>query len=214
MLFQDFKHQQTEIYNSIKQSKEIFKLEGSKPTIKNKENILIALQYENNFSEKLSKISFEIAEIMHSTKYYPLNIHTTISTHTDLNLLPKLSDIIEKVISQHKYNIQIKFNEVLYNQDSVILAGDSNEDFINIANDIIQEASLNNIELRYPKLSHITLARFAKEITEESVKENLIQLMNSINLLETIKINTITIGTAKTRDNTFSFEKFKLFKLK
>lgn len=203
MTYKDFRTKQESIYKDFENAKSSIIVGGLKPKISQQTTLsgyLIICRHKSNVSEKASKFSQMVSEIVPSLIYYPKHIHTTVSAiqiaeHTALDegLLKKLVQIVNNVKSKSR-PFEIDYTKWLINSNSIIAEGHCNEDFFNLADTIVKEASKIDIELRYPYMSHITVSRFFEAINENEKLEKLVKLVDETEPLGVSKINKLEIG--------------------
>jgi hypothetical protein len=181
MRFRKFLDNQESLYYEISHEiKDVEKL-GLNPRsslVSGERGVMIALNYENAVLDKISQISITINKIIPSVIYKKNNLHTTVVSSPVNEISEGMPDyknifikILDKVFSVKKYNIKVNFNRWLLSRESLILAGLPNRDFFYLANAIIEEAKLFHLELKYPKMTHITLSRFTKAMASDEIKD-------------------------------------------
>lgn len=122
-----------------------------------------------DFDKELEDIYSKVNKALESTPYklLPFNmLHSTISVSKSNSVKKDLSTI-SKICADSKSNlnlIRFKFKEILYNADSVILAGYPNDNYWNFCETIVKELNRQtSMEFRLPKMAHITLARISNQ---------------------------------------------------
>lgn len=178
---------------------------------------LIGINHEINITEKVSEISTNISSIAEGVvQYDEKNIHTTISPYllepivkeSDDETIKTLKDIVNKVINSSKWDISMTFKKVLMNQDSIIALGYPTDSFIELSHEINKLAATEGIELRMPKMAHITVARFTEVLGTDTLShiKTFIEKSNS-EVLGVSKIKNMFVGFFKTDINGFYLEK-------
>lgn len=182
MTFQDFLQKQDAIYNDFRSFMNDAKSNGCTiPKVESKTRHGFILSFD--FGNQLQDIHIKINTALETTPYKPLTfdiLHSTVSvskSNVELNDLTS----INKIYADFKNNldsVSFEFREILYNADSVILAGYPNNYYWQFCEAIVEQLnSQTTMEFRLPKMAHIT---FARTFNQEDVRldENLIAEIN------------------------------------
>ncbi len=156
MDFEEFLTKQESIYEKFRDVTSLQK-EGLVPKIpKQQGGYLIAYRYPNKVIDALGEFSHQVSKIVPAIVYDRTNAHTTISDFQVQNdfspensTLEGLSKIVHANLPLPK-DVSINYIEWLLNQNTGILAGQPNQSFFEGANQIVNYANQNNIQLRSP----------------------------------------------------------------
>ena len=147
---------------------------------------LIALRHPKEITEPIEALSRRITETVPALMYDKANIHTTLALYRagpyfspDESVLEDLAACVQDALPQLE-SPRIRYEEWLYNQDSVIIKGEAKADFFRLANTIfasLQQAGIG--EIRVPWGGHITVSRFSEARSPDQLGA-FFQLMKSI----------------------------------
>lgn len=200
MDYDDFLKKQNIIYGEIGDYSLRLLKEGIHSKISEKQvaGYLIICRHSIKIAQLVHEFSMKINKLIPSTLYIPKKVHTTISTipvdHDNKN-----TDILKKAISSvaQERPFKITFHKWLVAKDAIIAAGTPDEQFFRIVDMIKRTAAKDGLFLRYPKMAHITTARF-KEICTDRVKlKKLLELVNKQKPLGVSRINKIEAAYIK-----------------
>ena len=167
MDIEDFLTKQEEVYARFRNTSKV-QSEGTKPNLPNQQGgYLIIFKHAEEISEKIGDFSRKISQSIPLMAYDSKTIHTTISDYNiseifnpDKNILDNICDSVNSIAVG---KLKIGYNEWLYNQDTVLVAGYPNEIFLDISKSIYWSAIQKGINLRMPWGAHITAGRFTKQ---------------------------------------------------
>jgi len=193
--FNAWKTKQQEIYNRF--SKGNGGIEKTVPNIPESQGgYLILLRHPEEVSEKAASFSDRISNCIPALNYDRDTIHTTISDYClsedfepDQSILRKLCDAVLPIGDSSI----IDYTSWLYNPNTVIVAGNPNRQFLEIAEEIRTNAQMNGIELRLPWGAHITTNRFTEERTRKELSD-FVKLMQEAPVLGVSKPQSIEVG--------------------
>lgn len=213
--FQDYVTRQNRIYEEIREGGAKLKLEGAKPNqdiLNGFDSYLIALRHSLDVNERVESLSKRIGSQVPSIVYSKENCHTTISGYL---ILPPGSESEERILSVLRVIVQeaiggissvnINFDRWLYSQDSVIAAGQPNREVFLLSRKIVELGAREGIELKLPKMAHITTARFTKEGKSKELDE-VIRLIENEPPLGTSSEMLIAVGYAVISSEGFCFD--------
>lgn len=212
MTYEEFLHSQNDIYTEIEQAGNSLVASGVQAKIASAKIPLIYYRYGDSFVDKLAKISQTVGDIVPALTYSANTIHTTISTlptGVDSN---KISAELGN-IDLEKFNPQVRFTGVIYNQDSVIAKGLPNRDFFELAVAITELMNGLGIQVRLPKMAHITLARFKKNVTDKTILGKLQSYLSEVELNDEVLPISVSVGEFTMTDNSLSLKTIQSFDL-
>jgi 2'-5' RNA ligase len=222
MDFDKFLLNQKKLYEDI--SNEIVDVQklGVEPSprmFNGEEGIMVALKYPKIFSEKLVNISEKINGLSPSIIYDETNLHTTVTSigtnidQSNNEVRIVIQKALHTVIKTINLRIRIVFFKWLLTRESLILAGIPNKDFYILAESIINYCAKEGVCLKYPKMSHITVARFTK--VQSAVKvEKLIDFVQKIKLFGEIYPEKIYVGSFNNSAKGIIVDKYKEYSVK
>ena len=209
MTFNEFQDIRDGIYKDFEIAKSNITTDGLDPKIPQATSLhgYVICRHPSEIAEKASNFSQEVAEIVPSLIFTPQHIHTTINVIPENivfndTVLEKLVQVIDGVRSKIS-PFEINFTKWAVNQNSIIAQGYSDKMFFNIADLIVNEARKMSIELKYPRMSHVTITRFLEPTKEQSKLEKLIKLVDKTEPLGISKINTLEVGFVDYREGRF-----------
>lgn len=218
MKYTDFLEKQNIIYNEFKDTSRI-KIEGLKPNIEeNKGGYVIVLRHPTNIINKINNVTSKIYKEVKCIKYDENNIHTTLAVYNqsiDFKADTKILDLIVNIAERNILLIKeakIRYNECLMNENTVIVAGIPNENYIKYVDSLEKIGSENNINIKRSWGAHITIGRFLETIDIDKV----------LKLLDIVKDNyeigisipcSIDVGYFDLSKDTFKVNVYKSIKL-
>jgi len=210
--FEAWKTKQREIYDRFARSTD--EVEGIIPNIPESQGgYLIILRHSEEISEKAASFSDRISNCVPALTYDRDTIHTTISDYglsedfePDQSILRKLCDA---VLSMEESPI-IDYTSWLYNPNTVIVAGNPNRQFLEIAEEIKTNAQGKGIELRLPWGAHITANRFTKKKTRNELSD-FFKLMQEAPILGKSKPEHLDVGHFKLNKQGFGITTYERF---
>ena len=198
MEFREFLAKQEEVYNRFRDTSKIKSL-GTQPNIpESQSGYLMVFRHPLEMALEIEKFSRRIATHVPLMVYDSITIHTTISDYgivsgsfaPDKTILEKLSKVAQKI---SKTPPTISYTEWLYNQNTLFVAGNSNELFLQIAEQAKAKAEREGIQLRLPWGAHITAARFKESKTPKDLEE-FFKLMQEAPLIGNSKSKFLDVG--------------------
>lgn len=168
------------------------------------------------FGEELHKYISKLRDVFSSLpyKFLPIEVmHSTISVAKyDPNLI-NFSDVNQTEILQKidllLPKVSINFKEVLYNDNSVILAGYGNDVYWELTELVVKylQSSFGQ-SFRYPKMTHITLGRLVNESQVSIDKQEFLQINSALRSTSSIDLTPkeIHFGEFRHIRDEFSFE--------
>lgn len=217
--FQDWSKNESRIYSEFETSAKNLVNTGLKPKPEimsgKGDGYLIGLQYSDELSAKVSDLSKKVSEVIDSVVYFPENVHTTLTSILEDNFQPnqdmlkKLSEIAEGTLALN-LKAEITFNQWLVNQDSIIAQGIPNQDFFELGK-YISETS-GRMELRMPKMAHITTARFAENASVDKI-DQILGLIKTTPTLGKAEPKWLVVGYFYTTEEKFELHPYKKWKL-
>lgn len=151
---------------------------------------LLVLRYGPDVTRPLEDVSRRIASHLPALVYHADNLHTTIATGSALPLRARahedeltlfnryrqfLSTRVTRMAEHWLGDIRIQPQELLFNRNSVILATEPCEAFIELAKAIQVAANEEELPMQMPWGSHITVSRFLPEQHDLSILPDLLQ---------------------------------------
>lgn len=148
---------------------------GSDGTLNQGSGCLLVLRYGNDLTRPLTELSLAISQQVPALLYQADNLHTTLNSglalpqreqarEEDLTLFNRyrqfLSNPVTRLAERWLSEIRICPQELLFNRNSVILATEPSEAFVELARAIHMAASQAELPLQMPWGSHLTVSRF------------------------------------------------------
>ena len=163
-----FLRDQERLYNEIAKERKLLLRYGTKAgfgTYGLQKGISVHLGFAKKFSEQLENIAGKVGKFVNAHTYTKGQLHTTLvritgELATSKQVLNLPQEAIQHVLNGRKYNVVIKFDGFLYNQDAVILRGVPNSEFTSLFSSLLVELKKRGVNALPPKMTHITLARF------------------------------------------------------
>lgn len=218
MEFQEFLRKQEEVYNKFR---DISKLqnEGIKPNIpKSQGGYLIVFRHPLEIAQKVEGFSRRISQAVPAIIYDSANVHTTISDFgikedfvPEKDTLEKLCNSVRGAVITNKP--LISYSEYLFNQNTVLVAGISNQAFLEVAQNIYSSAEGKGIQLRLPWGAHITANRFVEQKSPEKLKD-FFKLMKEAPVLGNSVPENIDVAYFDFSPNGFKITTYERFSLK
>ncbi len=179
-----FMKQQTLVYDAFEKSRSKLLIEGlNKHQLSSKGVYTIYFKHSLSVCRKIEKMSETISTFLPVMTYSAPTVHTTIATYDGLklNFIPDkevLKRLCLGVKNASKIVVpSINYSNLMINQDTIILKGVSNKDFLETTNNIVNSMKEQDIELKMPWGAHITVARINAKIKDS---KNVISLLNYI----------------------------------
>lgn len=210
--FADFQKKQETIYTQIKNSSSEILSSGIHPAIGNKhvDSYLILYKHSDHIAQAVHEFSLKIAHIVPATIYLPDMVHTTLSI-VPVDYTEKDSISLHKALKSValRKSFTVNLSSWLLAQDAVIAAGEANQDFFDTADEIIKQAAKDGLKLQYPKMTHITTARFTQSITDLNTLQELEKCVDEQAPLGLSHIQSIEIAYIRhTQDGFEVLERF------
>jgi 2'-5' RNA ligase len=199
MTFQEFLTKQGEVYDRFRNTSRVKTL-GLEPTIPQSPQggYLIILRHPKEIAERVADFSRRIADSVPAVVYDAETVHTTISDYgiqegfkPDEGILRKLCQVVAR--RKIRETPVISYTEWLYNQNTAIVAGNPNETFLHLAEEIRSEADKEGINLRPPWGAHITTNRFKEKRTPQELGD-FFRLMQEAPILGTSRPEFIDVA--------------------
>lgn len=212
--FSNFLTKQELVYKDFRSFVDNAKLEGCAipaAEMENRKGFIASF----GFVEHIDDLYSGLPNVVNNTPYQLLPkdiLHSTVSISKD-----PLSEENKKAIRSisTKFltslnNIEIVFKEVLFNADSILLAGYPNENYWNFCESIVNELNAKtDMQFRLPKMAHITLARANNTNTVHMQKAAIVKMLHEINNLTLpllVTPSVLNIGKFTHRSSHFTFE--------
>lgn len=220
MELKEFVDRQDAIYSELRNTSKI-KEDGLVPNVPVFQGgYFIAFRHSSEITDKVGELSKKISRIVPSVVYDGSNAHTTISDYNvsedfnaDENVLVELSGVVRSVRDYLRIP-SINYQEWLFNQNSLVAAGIPLENgFFYDSNLIVECGKKNCIELRYPKMAHITTNRFLIGGKPDGFSD-LIRIIEEATPLGVSKPSAIEAGYFLLRSGRLmltTYERFDLF---
>lgn len=219
--YEEWSKNQSRIYSEFEEEAENLVELGLNP----KKNILngkgdgylIGLQHSSETARRVFDLSKKISEITKGVIYSPQNVHTTLTSILEENFKPnegvlaKLAEIAETML---KLNLktEISFDDWLINQDSVIAKGIPDKNFYEMGRFISETSQQKWMELRMPKMAHITTSRFVEDATVEKINQ-ILNLLKSTQPIGVSRPECLVVGYFYTSEEKFELHPYKKWKL-
>jgi hypothetical protein len=193
-------------------------IEELKPNLKKSPTggYLVILRHPERIAHKVSDFSERISNVIPSMKYSLETIHTTLSDYglspnfePNGEVLCKLSDSVEET---SKNKVSIIYPSWIYNQDSVLVEGYPNSQFLRCVEELNYEANKKGIGLRLPWGGHITSNRFLRNM-EGGKLTDFFKLMKEAPNVGVSEPTQIEVGYFNMGSNSFSITPYKKFNL-
>ena len=173
--FKDFLARKSGIYDEFRDLTKL-KRDGIVPSddvLNGVRGGIVALQYKDGGTESAAEFAKRIAGVVPSIAYSPEILHTSISTHPDcdLGVLVKAADVASRKVRGVLNNNSIGYNEWLSNQGTGLYAGVPKPLFLMIAQEVVNSAREDGVELRLPRMAHMTTNRYTQKIGPEGLKD-------------------------------------------
>jgi hypothetical protein len=191
MEFQEFLTEQEKVYTKFRDASKTVETEGTKPNLPQNPQggYLIAFRHPLEIAERIEAFSMRLAQTVPLMVYDAKTIHTTLSDYgiredfsPDKTILDKLCGAVRRHMTVEPP--KISYAEWLYNQNTMIIAGVPNSEFLQIANQVIagespyatfkadnRLLSEAGIKLRMPWGAHITAGRFTEQRTPKELSD-------------------------------------------
>jgi hypothetical protein len=185
-IYNEFISKQNSIYQKFIDAQEKILVEGlNKHQLSSKGVYMLYFVHPLEISQRVEELSKNISTIVPAIIYSAPNVHTTISDYDGpkVNFEPN-EDILKKLsmsVNSASKLIQPKivYDGLLTNQDTVIIRGNPDSNFLETASSVINNAKTRGIELRMPWGSHITTARLNDKIMDNTQIKTLLDYVNS-----------------------------------
>ncbi|MAE13807.1 hypothetical protein CMO92_04535 [Candidatus Woesearchaeota archaeon] len=170
--FQDFLDTQEEIYDRFRDTSAVQEngLTPSKPVIEGQGGYLIALRHNDSVVEPMARFAERLTDIVPVITYDASNVHTALSApHVSPRFAPD-DQILEELavgVFQMVHALEkpsISYIEWLYNQDTVILAGNPDQRFYTNLLKMERFFRDQGQSLPLPAMAHMTAARFTEPV--------------------------------------------------
>jgi 2'-5' RNA ligase len=218
--FRQFLKSQNEIYSDIRKQQELVLKEGLKPDkniIKGKSGYLVAFQPDENIAKGISDFSKEVSDIVPAICFGSQNLHTTITTDIGElykkptnSILETINTCIESVITELQGTVSINFQKAIYNQNSIILPGVPNDNFLKVSKAIVDCINANGLNFRMPKMAHMTVSRFVGKADKRNIKK-LIGTIQKQKPLGKIRMRQIVVGFYRLSKDRFEYNKKNIY---
>lgn len=212
--FEEFVREQDKIYDKFRRLSHVAKRQGTMPdSHMNSEGYAITLVHPNDINEMVFSHSRRIAEYAPAVVQPAKTLHTTLwvnnSLPYDQKISDRLCDAVMKVDSS--VPIGIWYTSWLFNQTTVIVAGQPNEPFVHIANQIQKQVS-EDIKAEFPWGGHITTARFLERKGPEEL-EDFFGMMRYAPLIGLSRPTHIKVGYQRLTPSAFTYDAIEKFPL-
>jgi|SRR3989344_1753997 len=181
-----FLEKQSEIYNRLKDTRKI-RAEGTEPRSLPQGGYLIMFRHSLDTAVAVERFSRRIACVVPSIAYDAETVHTSISDYmlsddfkVDKEILEKLGRAANSIKNQPSPVIEYSsadYPNWLYNQNSVIIPGIPDGQFLGLTKMVVDGAKQEGMELRLPWGAHITTNRFTQKTSPNELKD-FFKLMN------------------------------------
>ncbi|WP_238884085.1 hypothetical protein [Clostridium sp. YIM B02551] len=218
MNYSNFLENEERIYSEFRDTSKVI-VEGLKPNIQeNKGGYIIALRHPDNVINNIKNITSKIYKEVKCIKYDESNIHTTLATYNEcvgFKLIKDELELISNIAINNRLIIKdtkIYYSECLINQDSIIVSGTPNENFIEYLDSIEREASRYNIKLKMPWGAHITIIRFLEQVEHDKIL-NILDIVKDYKEIGLSIPISIDIGYFSLTKDTFDINVYKSINL-
>jgi hypothetical protein len=218
MKFNDFLSKQQEIYQRFEDTTKV-QSEGVTPhTLNGWGTYAIVFRHPEEVVGKIAEFIKKIASSVPIMGYDCESIHTTISDYDLREGFSPKREVLEtltnsvSLIAKDLVQPKIDYQGFLYNQNSIIVAGNPNESFLQTSLKIQESGKDNGIELRLPWGAHITAARFSQKKGSEKLSE-FFELMKSSPEIGASNPFAIDVGYFKIQKDQVELETYTRFDL-
>lgn len=150
---------------------------------------LLVLGYGPELTTPLAQLSRNIAAQMPALIYDENNLHTTLATGPKMPPFKQSDDNHRQLFNQFERflhqsaapliqtnlaRIHIRLEGLIYNSSSLIAAGQANQAFWDLAEQLTNAAQRCGLSLNMPWGSHITVSRFLPEASDPTVMAQLV----------------------------------------
>lgn len=151
-------------------------MNGTTPNIpKSQGGYICVLRHPKEISEKVANFSERISNCIPSLMYDADTIHTTIFDYSLSEEFESdetiLKDLCGAASNIGRNDVSINYSEWLYNPNTVLVVGDSNKQFLEIAEKMKTHTQKKGIEPRLAWGAHITTNRFTEEKTRNELSD-------------------------------------------
>ncbi len=188
MDLQEFLTGQEKVYTKFRDASKIVETEGTKPNLpqNSQGGYLIALRHPSEIAERIEAFSRRIAQTVPLMVYDAKTIHTTISDYGIKEDFAPDKETLDKLSARDFYPFRkrnprfkndnflwpsISYDNWLYNQNTLLVAGRPNEDFFDMVQGVYSSGQETGIQLRMPWGAHITAGRFTEQTTPKELSD-------------------------------------------
>ncbi|MBI2543313.1 MAG: hypothetical protein HYW24_03945 [Candidatus Aenigmarchaeota archaeon] len=223
--FEDFLRKQDEIYSKFRSSPVKSEgVESSQAISKCQGGYIVALRHPASITDAVADFSRKIAAAVPALVYDENSIHTSIAVYGlqddfihDTSVLKSLSACLQPICSHdvrgRVTSSPIRYQEWLFNQDSVIVGGAPSDRFFYMGKIIVDSLKENGIEVRPPWGAHITASRYTQSRKPEELVE-FFELMEHAPVLGLSRPLYLDVGYFRSSPERFYLETYERFSLK
>lgn len=172
-MFQKYILRQNKIYGEFRVAMRSIRQLQIAPCVKEPTSgYIVAFRHSDPISQKLERLSSNVAELVPSLRFSRFDVHTTITVYqkqpadtfkVDSKILNSLRSAFHKIDISHLRSVRIDYQECLFNSEAVIAAGQPNDAFWQVGENLQNAGKQYGLDLRMPWGGHITVGRYLKE---------------------------------------------------
>ena len=175
--------------------------------------------YPDSVMAKAANFNRQINEIVPVFRFDETNLHTTITVYQSQpqdtfnpneDILHTLADICENLDSTLLQAVQVDFTEWLFNEKAVIAAGQANDAFWQVGEELQAAGAKDGHRWRMPWGAHLTVARFLKSSNKMNDLRTLVKQSKAPGLCQP---KAIMIGHFKCGPSRLQFTPFAMRKI-
>ena len=144
---------------------------------------IVCWQYEETITQAVESLNIRIHEIIPSIPFNHATVHTTITVYqkqaksafqVNEQTLQALASAVSQLDTQVLQEVQIEFQEWLFNAEASIAAGQANKPFWEVGEQLQALCKTDGLQLRMPWGAHMTIARFLADSDRVDNLKNLV----------------------------------------
>jgi hypothetical protein len=167
----DICDQMRKIYSSFQKGTKVTKvmLRVAPDTVRTAAGYIVVYRYSDHFVDAVSALNERIGRVIPVIRYGPHNVHTTITSFHDAasdkdnrwssKTIAAIQRSVVMVSPELWRGVKIDFRDWLVKDGTVVAAGYPNRKFGVAALTLRNAGFLNEIDLRLPRIAHVTVAR-------------------------------------------------------
>jgi hypothetical protein len=195
-----YQQKQDQIYQGFRESMksgDTLQLHGNAGTLD--AGCLLILRYSADVTRPLQHLSQQIAARIPALVYDNSNLHTTLATGPKLPALQQadadsrilfnryqqfFANVARPLAETLLAEIEIELGELLYNNNSLIAAGNANPAFWTLAETLTHAAAEQPLPLTMPWGSHLTVSRFLPQAQQP---DPILPLLSDVHLPASVR---------------------------